>query len=113
MGYRFITTTLVLFTLLSLGPMASAKDPEMLLHVLGIVSSIDDKHIEVKTAKGAIVSVLLTKQVKYKNKNNPKSLDLPAAGDRVIIEALKDEKNKKVTATVVHYSPIRNTLPSR
>lgn len=105
----FITTLLLVFTWLSLGSMASAKDPE-LLHVLGIVSSIDEKHIEVKTAKGAVVSVLLTKQVKYKNKNNPKSFDLPAVGDRVIIEASKDEK-KKVTATVVHYSPIK-TAPS-
>jgi hypothetical protein len=73
--------------------------------VLGIVTSIDEKHIDVKTAKGQVVSVLLTKQVKYKNKNNPKSLDPPAVGDRVIIEASRDEKNKKVTATVVHYSP--------
>jgi hypothetical protein len=110
---RFITTSLVLFTLLSLGPMVSAKEPELLLHVLGTVTSIDEKHIEVKTAKGSVVSVLLSKQVKYRNKNNPKSLDLPAVGDRVIIEASKDEKNKKVTATVVHYSPIRNTPPSR
>ncbi|HMS85566.1 MAG TPA: DUF5666 domain-containing protein [Nitrospira sp.] len=84
--------------------MASSPVPE-LLHVLGIVTSIDDKHMDVKTTKGQVVSVLLTKQVKYKNKNNPKSLDPPAVGDRVIIEASRDEKNKKVTATVVHYSP--------
>lgn len=95
---------ILLLTALSFCLLALAPVPE-LLHVLGIVTSIDEKHIEVKTAKGQVVSVLLTKQVKYKNKNNPKSLDPPAVGDRVIIEASRDEKNKKVTATVVHYSP--------
>jgi hypothetical protein len=74
-------------------------------HVLGIVTAIDAKHIEVKTAKGPIVSVLLTKQVLFKNKSNPKSINPPTIGDRVIIEASKDDKTKKVTATVVYYSP--------
>jgi hypothetical protein len=83
------------------------------IHVLGIVAAIDAKHIEVKTTKGSIVPVLLTKQVKFKNKSNPKSNDPPVVGDRVIIEATKDDKTKKVSATVVHYSPINTTLPSR
>lgn len=96
--------SIVALTVLSVGLMAAAPLPE-LLHVLGIVASIDEKHMDVKTMKGQVVSVLLTKQVKYKNKNNPKSIDPPAVGDRVIIEASRDEKNKKVTATVVHYSP--------
>ncbi|OQW31323.1 MAG: hypothetical protein A4E19_20345 [Nitrospira sp. SG-bin1] len=111
-GLRFTTTGLFLLTVLWLCSMASAKDQEP-FHVLGTVTSIDAKHIEVKTAKGSVVSLLLTKQVKYKNKGNPKSLDPPAVGDRVIIEASKDEKNKKVIATVVHYSAMRNAPPSR
>jgi hypothetical protein len=78
-----------------------------LLHVLGTVTTIDATHVEVKTAKGAVVSVLLDKQVKFKNKNNPKSVDPPEVGDRVIIEATRDKQ--KVTATIVHYSPMRNT----
>ena len=82
-----------------------------LLHVLGIVTAIDVKHIEVRTAKGPVVTVLLDKQVKFKNKNNPKSVDLPEVGDRVIIEATKDKQ--KVTATVVHYSPMRNPSITR
>lgn len=109
---RSATNTILLLTVLSLCLMALAPVPE-LLHVLGIVTSIDEKHIDVKTAKGQVVSVLLTKQVKYKNKNNPKSLDPPAVGDRVIIEASRDEKNKKVTATVVHYSPGSSPPPPR
>lgn len=109
---RSATSSIVLLTVLSLCLMALAPVPE-LLHVLGIVTSIDEKHIDVKTAKGQVVSVLLTKQVKYKNKNNPKSLDPPTVGDRVIIEASRDEKNKKVTATVVHYSPGSSPPPPR
>ena len=109
---RSATSSIVLLTVLSLCLMALAPVPE-LLHVLGIVTSIAEPHIDVKTAKGQVVSVLLTKQVKYKNKNNPKSLDPPAVGDRVIIEASRDEKNKKVTATVVHYSPGSSPPPPR
>jgi hypothetical protein len=109
---RSATASILLLTVLSLGLMALAPVPE-LLHVLGIVTSVDEKHIDVKTTKGQIVSVLLTKQVKFKNKNNPKSLDPPAIGDRVIIEASRDEKSKKVTATVIHYSPGSIPPPSR
>lgn len=109
---RSTRSRIVLLTAISLCLMALAPVPE-LLHVLGIVTSIDEKHIDVKTAKGPVVSVLLTKQVKYKNKNNPKSLDPPTVGDRVIIEASRDEKNKKITATVVHYSPGNIPPPPR
>jgi hypothetical protein len=110
--HQSATSTTLLLTILSLCLMALAPVPE-LLHVLGIVASIDEKHIDVKTAKGQVVSVQLTKQVKYKNKNNPKSLDPPTVGDRVIIEASRDEKNKKVTATIVHYSPGNIPPPPR
>jgi hypothetical protein len=103
---------ILLLASLLLPPTVSAKESE-LLHVLGIVTAVDAKHIEVKTAKGPVVSVLLGKQVKFKNKSNTKSIDLPMVGDRVIIEAAKDEKTKKVTATVVHYSSIRNAPPPR
>lgn len=82
-----------------------------LLHVLGTVTAIDEKHMEVKTAKGSVVSVLLDKQVKFKNKNNSKSVDPPEVGDRVIIEATRDKQ--KVTATIVHYSPMRNPSTPR
>jgi len=75
-------------------------------HVLGIVTAIDEKHIEVKTAKGKTVSVKLTKQVRFNNKGNPKSTAPPVVGDRVIIEAEKE--NKKLTAIVVHYSAVKN-----
>ena len=108
MSTRFIITSLILFTWLSLGSIASAKDPELPLHVLGVVAAIDATHVDVKTTKGQVVSVLLNKQVQFKNKKNPKSVTPPEVGDRVIIEATKDKQ--KVTATIVHYSPVK--IPS-
>lgn len=74
-------------------------------HVLGTVTAIDAKHIEVKTPKGATVSVALTKQTRFKQKGNPKSTEPPSVGDRVVIEATRDEKDKKLLiATEVHYA---------
>lgn len=79
-------------------------------HVVGTVTAIDHKHIEVKTPNKAVpVSVKLTKHVQFKNKNNPASTNPPGIGDRVIIEATKD--NKKLVATIVYYSTIRQ-MPS-
>jgi hypothetical protein len=75
-------------------------------HVVGTVTAIDHKHIEVKTPNRAVpVSVKLTKTVQFKNKNNPASINPPSVGDRVIIEATKDKK--KLVATVVHYSAVK------
>ena len=99
----------LLLSLLWVTTMAACAD----FHVLGIVMVIDTKHIEVKTSKGSVVSVLINQQVKFRNKSNPKSNDPPAVGDRVIIEATKDDKTKKVSATVVHYSPVTTVPPPR
>lgn len=102
--------SLVLFIWLFTTPaMAAGTD----FHILGVVAAIDGKHIEVRTAKGAVTSVLLGKQVKFKNKSHPNMNDPPAVGDRVILEVSKDDKTKKVTATVVHYSAVKNTSSPR
>jgi hypothetical protein len=79
-----------------------------ILHVVGFVTAIDSKHIEVKTPnKKSAVSVKLTKRVQFKNKDNPQSNVPPVMGDRVIIEATKEKKT--LTATVVHYSTVRHS----
>lgn len=79
-------------------------------HVAGTVTAIDHKHIEVKIPNRTVpVSVKLTKHVQFKNKNNPASITPPGVGDRVIIEAMKD--NKKLVAKIVYYSTIRQ-VPS-
>jgi uncharacterized protein DUF5666 len=78
-------------------------------HVLGTVTAIDAQHIEVKTQKGTTVSVNLTKETRFKQKGNPKSTQRPAVGDRVVIEATKEDNDKKgLTATEVHYSAAKN-----
>ncbi len=79
-------------------------------HVLGTVTAIDASHIEVKTPKGATVSVNVTKDTRFKEKNKPKSTDMPAVGDRVVIEATKD--NKVLTATEVHFSAGKRAAPA-
>ena len=106
---RLTTSCVLLLALLvqAGGVLVQAAD---LLHVLGVVTAIDATHVEVKTAKGQVVSVLLNKQVQFKSKQNPKSVAHPEVGDRVIIEATKDKQ--KVTAAIVHYSSMRNpSLP--
>lgn len=78
-------------------------------HVLGTVTAIDSTHVEVKTPKGATVSVNLTKDTRFKEKGNPKSKEQPVVGDRVVIEATKD--NKILTATEVHFSAGKRVAP--
>jgi hypothetical protein len=79
-------------------------------HVLGTVVAIDGKHLEVKTQKGATVEVQINKQTRFKEKDHPKSTNLPEVGDRVVIEAVKDEKT--LTATEVHFSSMKKAPPS-
>jgi len=74
------------------------------LHVLGTVMAIDATHIEVKTSKGQTVDVQVNKQTRYKEKGNPKGGTLPTVGDRVVIEATKDEKDKGLVAIEIHFS---------
>lgn len=79
-------------------------------HVLGTVVAIDEKHVEVKTQKGTTVEVQINKQTRFKEKDHPKSTNLPAVGDRVVIEAIKDDKT--LTATEVHFSSIKKPEPA-
>ena len=74
------------------------------LHVLGTVMAIDATHVEVKTSKGQTVDVQVNKQTRYKEKGNPKGGTLPTVGDRVVIEATKDEKDKGLVAVEIHFS---------
>ncbi|HKT33350.1 MAG TPA: DUF5666 domain-containing protein [Nitrospira sp.] len=78
-------------------------------HVLGTVVAIDGKHLEVKTQKGTTVDVQINKQTRFKEKDHPKSTNVPAVGDRVVIEAVKDDKT--LTATEVHFSSMKKQTP--
>jgi hypothetical protein len=78
-------------------------------HVLGTVVTIDAKRLEVKTQKGTTVEVQINKQTRFKEKDRPKSTNLPEVGDRVVIEAIKDDK--ALTATEVHFSSMKKPTP--
>jgi hypothetical protein len=71
-------------------------------HVLGVVTAIDSVHIEIKTPKGQAVSVRLTDKTKYKAKNLRRTKSTPQVGDRVVIEAEKDQTG--LIAIEVHFS---------
>ena len=73
----------MIFALSILSPLAWSHGTGQ--HVLGTVTAIDVKHIEVKTPKGT-VEVQINKQTRFKEKGNPKGNNLPAVGDRVVIE---------------------------
>ena len=71
-------------------------------HVLGTVITIDQQRVEIKTQKGAVVEVQFNKQTRFKEKGNPKGTNLPAVGDRVVVETVED--HNLLTATEVHFS---------
>ncbi|MDP1770278.1 MAG: DUF5666 domain-containing protein [Nitrospirota bacterium] len=71
-------------------------------HVLGTVTAIDATHVEVKTPKGKTVDVQVNKQTRFKEKGNLKSTNVPVVGDRVVIEATKD--NKVLRAIEINFS---------
>lgn len=78
-------------------------------HVLGTITAINAKHVEVKTSKGQ-VDLQVNNKTRYKDQHNPKGTNMPEVGDRVIIIATKNEKNgaKKgdplLLATEIHFS---------
>jgi hypothetical protein len=96
MRLRLILTLTYLF--ISTASFAHGTDQ----HVLGTVTAIDATHVEVKTQKGRTVAVQVNKQTRFKEKGNPKGANLPVVGDRVVIEATKDDKT--LLATEIHFS---------
>jgi len=81
-------------------------------HVLGTITAINPKHVEVKTSKGQ-VDVQIDNKTRYRDQHNPKGATMPEVGDRVIIVATKNEKKgaKKgdplLLATEIHFSTAR------
>lgn len=96
MRLRLILTLTYLF--ISTASFAHGTDQ----HVLGTVTAIDATHVEVKTQKGKTVAVQVNKQTRFKEKGNPKGANMPVVGDRVVIEATKDDKT--LLATEIHFS---------
>ena len=94
--FRFIVMALVLMGIPGLVAAHGSGQ-----HVLGVVTAIDGRHIEVKTTKGQSVSIRLTDKTQYKAKNH-RTKNTPQVGDRVVIDAEKDANG--LIATHVHFS---------
>lgn len=71
-------------------------------HVMGTVTAIDARHIEVKTPKGASVTVNVTDQTRFISKAAKRPSEPPQVGDRVVIDVMRD--GTVMTATEVQYS---------
>jgi hypothetical protein len=87
-------------------------------HVLGTITALDAKHVEVKTSKGQ-VDVQVNNKTRYKDQHSPKGTNMPEVGDRVIIMATKNDKNgaKKgdplLLATEIHFSTAKRVPISK
>ena len=75
-------------------------------HVLGTITAIDATHVEIKTAMGHLVHVLVNKKTRYKDESNPKKATMPEVGNRVVIKAEKIEKkgDNVLFAIDIHFS---------
>ena len=71
-------------------------------HVLGTVTAIEATHMDVKTPKGASVTVQLNDQTKFISKGAKRPSGLPQVGDRVVIDVTME--GTVITATEVQYS---------
>ena len=86
------------FCLVFLAAMALAHGD--MQHVMGTVTQISADSITVKTTKGKVVTVVVAADTKFmKDKADAKIADVKV-GDRVVIEAKKDEKD--ATKLVAH-----------
>ena len=66
-------------------------------HVMGTVQAVDERHVEVKTQDGKVVSALLTKDTKYvRGKATALRSDLKV-GQRVVVHLTGEGKDLTVT----------------
>jgi hypothetical protein len=91
---------IVAFTCVLMATPSFAHDGDQ--HVLGTIMAIDATHVEVKTSKGQSVNVRVNKKTLYKDQRNPKEINVPEVGDRVVVKAIKD--GKVLLATEIHFS---------
>jgi hypothetical protein len=94
---RFV---LLAFALVSVPSLVTAHGNDQ--HVLGTVTAIDATHIEIKTPKGASVTVKVTDQTRFTAKAVKRPNGQPEVGDRVVIDVTRD--GSVMTATEVQYS---------
>lgn len=69
-------------------------------HIMGAVTAVDARHVEVKTKEGKTVSILLGKDTKYQKGNVAAAFSDIQVGQRVFVEATG--KGDKMTASEIH-----------
>lgn len=102
-----VRSVLLAFAFVSIPIVAMAHGSDQ--HVLGTVTAIDATHIEVKTPKGASVSVKVTDQTRFTSKAVKRPKGPPQVGDRVVIDVTTE--GTVVTATEVQYSNPKPKAP--
>jgi hypothetical protein len=71
------------------------------IHVLGTVAEITADHLSVRVPNGDTVTVTINATTRYRTKKG--TTPKPQVGDRVVIEAAKD--NDALTAVEVQFNP--------
>ena len=102
-----VRSALLIFALVSLPVAVTAHGTDQ--HVLGTVTAIDATHIEVKTPKGASVTVKVTDQTRFTSKAVKRPTGPPQVGDRVVIDVTRE--GTVMTATEVQYSNPKPKAP--
>ena len=102
-----VGSVLLAFALVSLPVVVTAHGTDQ--HVMGTVTAIDATHIEVKTSKGASVTVKVNDQTRFIPKAVKRSKGQPQVGDRVVIDVTRD--GAAMTATEVQYSNPKPKAP--
>ena len=75
--------------------------------VMGTVSAVHDKHLEVKTTDGKTVSIALDAKTVYQQGKAKADMKMLTVGERVVVEATEDDKTKIMTAKTVQMAALR------
>ena len=74
-------------------------------HIMGTVTAIDTRHVELKTKEGKTISVFLNKDTKYHQGKAVAAFSDIWVGQRVVVEATG--KGDKMTASEIHLAPAK------
>lgn len=74
-------------------------------HIMGTVTAVDARHVEVKTKEGKTVSILLNNDTKYHQGTAAAAFSDIQVGQRVVVDATG--KGDTMTASEIHLAPAK------
>jgi hypothetical protein len=74
-------------------------------HIMGTLTAVDARHIEVKTKDGKTVSILLNKDTKYHRENAVAVFSDIQVGQRVVVDVTG--KGDKMSASEIQLAPAK------